>query len=187
MTANPKPKPKRKSLIKPSFFRGATYFGGALSISLGAACARPQVVTTPPSEIREDVTVKGLKVGVTRNCAVMFAAKSGKVINWKMPANGPCYFAKNKSGAIEIYKDMRKSRDSLGMILIHSAEIREDKECLGTNAGILIFKDRVQIQNPPYTKYSLCIDEKGAFDQKHYATSLNSLLQDSQPNILTFK
>lgn len=171
--------PKVKNLkIKSKYF---------LILTLLTGCASRQTVIVRPPETREDIAVRGLKITVHRTCEIEFTNKAGKSQNWKMPANGPCFFAKNESGAIEIYKDMRKSHDSMGMILVHSAEnSKNKKECVGMNAGILLYKDRVLVQNPPFTTYLLCKDQKGVFDQKHYATSLNAIIYDKNPNILSF-
>lgn len=136
---------------------------------------------------QEEVVVKGIKIIIKRNCDMTLLNKDGKSLSWKFPANGPCFLAKNKDGTIETYKDMRKSPKSLGMILVHSAELLSEKSCLGMNAGILLFPDHIIAQNSPYTKYDLCVDEKGAFDQKHYATSLNAILYDKKQNILKFQ
>ncbi len=167
----------KKQLLKSKFFF-------ALFFVLGCGT---KVVVGEKVVTQEEVTVRGTKIIIKRNCEMILFTKDGKSLSWKFPANGPCFLAKNKDGSIETYKDMRKSPDSLGMILVHSAELVSEKSCLGMNAGILLFQDRIVAQNPPYTKYNLCIDEKGAFDQKHYATSLNAIIYDKKQNVLKFK
>lgn len=129
----------------------------------------------------EEVQVGDIHMAISRDCNLTFANSHNQKGDWRFPAPGPCYFAKDRKGKVKVYQHVKSnSQETPRLLLAHSSKPISTKECEGQNVGVMVKEGKVLVSLPPYVKYTMCIGPQGRVDEKNYSYYWFTFLQDEK-------
>ena len=150
------------------------------------AAAAPATKATPLKLTSEEVKLGEITVAMATDCRIVFTNRDQRKAQWSLPITGPCYFAKNRAGKIDVYTPPSKNKAAKSHVILAFATVIEGKTCDGMNAAIIVNEGRVLVATPPFSSYATCTGPTGGFDEKVFSNAWHTMLKNEKYEEVNF-